>query len=34
MARKGVAAWSKLEGQLPDGNLKAAIDHLARHQRK
>lgn len=34
MARKGLSAWSELENQLPDGELKAAIDHLIRHQKK
>jgi hypothetical protein len=34
MARQGITAWAELEQKLPDGDLKAAIDHLVRHQRK
>lgn len=33
MGREAVAAWSELEGRLPEGGLKAAVDRLVRrHQ--
>ena len=34
MARRALAAWDDLEHELPDGELKAAVDRLLEHHRK
>lgn len=31
---QALAAWEDLEARLPEGDLKAAIDRLVRHQRR
>lgn len=33
MPDAAVTAWIELEHQLPEGGLKAAVDHLIRHQK-
>ena len=34
MARGALAAWDELEHELPDGDLKLAVDRLLEHHRK
>lgn len=34
LGRGALAAWDELEHELPEGDLKSAVDHLLRHHRK
>ncbi len=34
MAAAGLAAWQALDSQLPESELKAAVERLLRHQRR